>query len=144
MPLLKWIEEVRCIIELRNLVLNAQICTFVCVRVVADLPVSTVKIERRSNMGHVLMQMSFYSSQTVRWRPSPIHFPIWIHTMHTYLKSSLCFRYDYTNNIELLQILIILEPVYEFIITSDVSTSAVGIFTPVFDLPFRILMPTYL
>ena len=47
--------------------------------------------------------------------------------MHTYLKSSLCFRYDYTNNIELLQILIILEPVYEFIITSDVSTFVKGV-----------------
>ena len=84
-----------------------------------------------------------FISQTVRWRPSPIHFPIRIHTMHTYLKFSQFSRYDCTNNIEILQTLIILEPVYEFI-TSDVSTSAVGVFTPVFDLPFRILMPTYL
>ena len=39
--------------------LNA-LCTFVCVRVAADLPVSTVKIERRSNMGHVLMQIILF------------------------------------------------------------------------------------
>ena len=65
--------------------------------------------------------------------------------MQTYLKSSQFFRYDCTNNIESLRTLIILEAVYEVIITSSyVSKSAVGVFTPVFDLPFRILMPTYL
>ena len=42
------------------------------------------------------------------------------------------FRYDCTNIIDILKTFIILEPVYEFIKTSEMS--AMGIFTPEFDL----------